>query len=60
MLVSMIVAVSKEEILGDLSCAHPNMTSFDKADLPKRLHYARHDRIDPVIHKMADTWQVDR
>ena len=48
-----------DDIIANLSCVHPSMTVFTKQLMPLRHHYTNNIRIDDVLIKVKDTWQVD-
>jgi predicted AlkP superfamily pyrophosphatase or phosphodiesterase len=37
---------------------HPHMTCWNKADIPKRLHYGSHPRIPPLVCLADVGWQI--
>ena len=56
----LVITVSTEDLLSKLSTASPHMAVYDKKHLPRRLHYARHHRIDDIILVMEEGWVVSR
>ena len=54
------VSVPVEDILRDTSCSSEHMKVYARADVPRRFHYARNERIDEIIAVMEEPWAVTR
>ncbi|XP_072498443.1 ectonucleotide pyrophosphatase/phosphodiesterase family member 5 [Notamacropus eugenii] len=47
-----------DKIYAALSNAHPNLTVYKKEDIPERLHYKHHHRIQPILIMADKGWTI--